>query len=342
MTSARAALAAIVHVDREKLAWKMPLRASIVILLLITAFTLTGHPLEGVPVTVGALFAAIADVGEHVGHRWRTMLWTTAWLMVVGVIAEAVSDTPWLTLGVSVVVAAVCGFVGALGPRTALIGTLALVTMTIFAGIPEISSGFIPNALLIGLGGLAQTAVTCVPPLLRDPRLVHKPEDFGPVLPRLRAHLSASDPFARHAIRLALAILLSTAIALTWRTPHSYWIPMTVAWITKPDRHGTVDKVVGRVVGTCLGLLLIAFAVDVLGMGRVGMFLSVAVGSMLCLMFVWANYAIAVMGVTILVAALFAPAFAASVSSTLWLRVLDTLIAGAIALLVSIGWRARE
>ena len=74
MPSARAAIAGIVHVDRDKIVWKMPLRASAVILVLISAFTLTGHPLEGVPVTVGALFAALADVGEHVGHRWRTML----------------------------------------------------------------------------------------------------------------------------------------------------------------------------------------------------------------------------------------------------------------------------
>ena len=61
----------------------------------------------------------------------------------------------------------------------------------------------------------------------------------------------------------------------------------------------------------------------------------------MCSSDLWANYALAVMGVTILVAALFAPAFASSVGTTLWLRVLDTLIAGAIALGASYAWRRR-
>ena len=251
-------------------------------------------------------------------------------------------DSPFLVVVVvSTVFAAGCGFVGALGPRSALVGTVALVTLTIFAGIPEVSSGFIPNALLIGLGGLVQTLVTVVPPLLRDPGLIRKPQDLGPVVPRLREHLISRDPFAQHAVRLAVAILAATSVALIWHTPHSYWIPMTVAWILKPDRHGTVDKVIGRVAGTIIGLLAIAVAVDVLHMGYVGMLVSVAVGCMLTLMFVWANYALAVMGVTILVAALFAPAFASSVGTTLWLRVLDTLIAGALALGASFAWRRR-
>jgi hypothetical protein len=43
--------------------------------------------------------------------------------------------------------------------------------------------------------------------------------------------------------------------------------------------------------------------------------------------------------VTILVAALFAPAFSDAVTATIWMRVLDTLIAGAITLLASFVWR---
>lgn len=320
----------------------MPVRSSAVILVLITAFALADRPLQAVPVTVGALFSAIADVGEPLGHRWRTMLWTTTWLMVAGLIGESVSDTPMLVLAVSVVIAAACGFAGVLGQRAALAGTLTLVTLTIFAGIPEIGNGFIPNALLIGLGGIVQTAVTCIPPLLFRRESLRKTQDFGAVLPRLRAGMTWSNPFARHSVRLAIALLISTGISVTWTSSHSYWIPMTVAWIAKPDQSGTIDKVLGRIAGTILGLLLVTFAVGGLGMGDIGELLSVVVGSMIVLMFVWANYALAVMGVTILVAALFAPAFADSIGSTVWLRIFDTLLAGAITLLVSFLWKVRR
>lgn len=316
----------------------MPVRASIVILILISAFTLAGRPLEGVPVTIGALFAAFADVGEHLGHRWRTMLWTTAWLMAAGFVAELVSESSIQIVAMSVVVAALAGLACGIGPRAALIGTVSLVTFTVFAGIPELPSELIPNAALIGLGGIVQTAVTCVPPLLRNPSLVHKPEDRGPVFPRLRTCLHPSDPFVRHALRLALAIGVATAIAQSWHTAHSYWIPMTVAWISKPDVHGTIDKVAGRIVGTLLGLAVVGIAFDVLHLGHVAMILSVAVGCLVTLAFVWANYAVAVMGVTILVGALLAPAFAEALGPTIGLRFLDTLIAAVITVLVSFLW----
>lgn len=340
VSTVRHAIAGIAQIDRTRITWRPALRASLVILVLITSFTLTGRPLEAVPVTVGALFAAIADAGEPIGRRWRTMLWTTGWLMLAGLVGEVVSDTPVLILIVSVIFAAACGFAGALGQRAALAGTLALVTLTIFAGLPEHAPALIPNALLIGLGGVVQTAVTCLPPLIRRPSDRFAVADAESVVTRLRSALNPQDPFARHAVRLALAILVSTAISLVWQTPHSYWIPMTVAWIAKPDQNGTIDKVLGRIAGTIIGLLLVAVAIDVLHLGDVAMLLSVVVGSVLVLSFVWANYALAVTGVTIFVAALFAPVFDAAVGSTIWLRVLDTLIAGAITVLASFVWKA--
>jgi len=39
---------------------------------------------------------------------------------------------------------------------------------------------------------------------------------------------------------------------------HQYWIPMTVAWISKPDSTGTRVRVAQRVGGTALAVLVMA------------------------------------------------------------------------------------
>lgn len=328
------------HVERSKVVWRMPLRSSLVIVILLIAFFATGNQVSAIPVVIGALFAAVADVGEHVGHRWRTMLWTTAWLMVASALGDLVSDWAVLVVIASCAFAAVCGFVGAIGMRASLIGTLALVVLTVFAGTPQIPWEAIPNALLIGLGGVVQTAVTCLPPLIRNPSLIHKPQDDGNVLVRLRTHLHATDPFLRHAVRLALAIGIATILSLMWHREHAYWIPMTVAWVAKPDKDGTATRVVARIGGTLLGLIVVGLAVDQLGIKDAGIIITVGVGSMLALSFIWANYAIAVAGVTILVIALFSPAFAGDARPTLWDRAVDTVVAGIITVLVSFVWPA--
>ena len=322
------------HIERAKIVWKMPVRSAIVIIVIVGLFVWTDRPVLAIPLAIGALFSSIADVGEHVGYRWRTMLWTTLWLMVACGFAEGISDWPILIVVFSLVAALLAGFAGAIGMRAALIGTLALVVFAIFAGTPEVPWNWLPTALVMGLGGFIQTAVTCLPPLVRNPGLVRKPDDAGSVLPRLKAHLNPADPFFRHAVRLSLAFGFGTVFAMLVNHPHSYWIPMTIAWVARPDQEGTTTRVVARILGTMVGLVLVALAVDEVSASAGWVVLVVTLGGALALAFIWANYAIAVVGVTVFVIALF-ELIGVPVNSALPIRLLDTVIAGVITVAAS-------
>ena len=293
------------HIERGKIVWKMPIRSSIVIAILVGYFVWTDRPMSAVPLAIGALFAAVADVGEHLGYRWRTMLWTTTWLMLGCAVADLVSDWKILVVVASCAVALLTGFAGSIGMRAGLIGTLVLVVFTVFAGTPEVPWEWLPTALLMGLGGVIQTAVTCLPPLLANPSLIHKPDDAGSVILRLKAHLNPGDPFFRHAVRLSLAIGAGTVLSMLMNHPHAYWIPMTIAWVARPDQEGTTTRVVARILGTMVGLVLVALAVDEVSASAGWVVLVVTLGGALALAFIWANYAIAVVGVTVFVIALF-------------------------------------
>ena len=72
----------------------------------------------------------------------------------------------------------------------------------------------------------------------------------------LRANLSLQSAAFRHALRLAACVGIGEGLArmLSWQ--RSYWLPMTVAIILKPDFTATLSRGVLRLAGTAAGLLL--------------------------------------------------------------------------------------
>ena len=73
-------------------------------------------------------------------------------------------------------------------------------------------------------------------------------------LATLRANLSLNSAACRHAIRLAVCLAAGDSIAhmLGWR--RSYWLPMTIAIVLKPDFTATFSRGVLRLAGTFGGL----------------------------------------------------------------------------------------
>jgi uncharacterized membrane protein YccC len=73
-------------------------------------------------------------------------------------------------------------------------------------------------------------------------------------LATLRANLTFESAAFRHAIRLAVCVALGDAIGRVVNWHRTYWLPMTVAIVLKPDFTATFSRGVLRVVGTLSGL----------------------------------------------------------------------------------------
>ena len=157
-------------------------------------------------------------------------------------------------------------------------------------------------------------------------------------LERLRQHLHAGDVLIRHARQMSLTYGVATAISLgPWQgffLEHTFWIPLTVAWICKPDLAGTVSKVSMRLTGTVLGALLAVAVLSAVSLPGAAV-VFVGLGALVTCAFMWANYTVVVAAITVLVLA-FGELAGVAVGPLAGVRVLATFMGAGVVMLASL------
>jgi hypothetical protein len=229
-------------------------------------------------------------------------------------------------------VALVCGLAGLLGARAGLIGVLTLVVFVVFNGAPESNRSAVGQAVGVLVGGLAITIATVLPHLWDRQSWALALAPVPSIRERLPAGLDIRDRFVRHGVRLSIVIGIAMLISQLDSYPHDYWIPMTVAWVTKPDKDGTTTRIVERVVGTILGIIVAVVFIDGLHASDMAIAIFAGFGLALAVLAVTANYPVAVVGVTVMVVSLFT-FDGEPVGQTMVLRILMTIAAGVLAFL---------
>jgi uncharacterized membrane protein YccC len=156
----------------------------------------------------------------------------------------------------------------------------------------------------------------------------------------VRANLSLDSTACRHAIRLALAVLVGEVIALQPGLQRGYWVPLTAALVLRPDFASTFSRGFGRLGGTVVGVGITG--VIVAG-GRLDSPALVAVVAALtfggCASFraSYAAYSAFLTGLVVILISLATPGGHATLSTALD-RLVDTVVGGAIALLAYAAW----
>jgi len=295
------------RVTRENLQWRRPVLIAVVTGLLAALCIATDHTSFTVPLAVGAWFTSLSDTRQAFGVHWHTMAWTCVWLAIGATIGGFASTLGHWDLLIVAAMAIGCGFAGALGGLGLINGSLTLVMYAIFAGAPVSDRTAAQTGLLVLAGGLISIIVTfAVYALTARDQLRTHPAPHETIRRRLRSHLTSDDAYLWHGVRLAVAMVLATALshALAW--PHEYWIPMTVAWIARPGKRLTLERTLHRVLGTLGGIVLVVCLMLTAGYSQYQLAVLVAAGAAMTLIFIRANYALAVTGITIAVMSLFA------------------------------------
>ncbi len=168
-----------------------------------------------------------------------------------------------------------------------------------------------------------------------------RPGSLTDALTTVRANLSLNSAVCRHAVRMAVALSIGTAIYRLVPLERGYWIPLTTLVVLRPDFSATFTRGLSRVAGTILGAGL-ATAIAVLARpGPVLLTVLVVVLAWASYAFFLANYAAFSVSVTGLV--VFLLAFVGlPQDDAVALRLVDTLVGGAIALLIFVAWPTWE
>jgi hypothetical protein len=186
--------------------------------------------------------AASAFVGTQIGH------WSAELVVAAGV---------WGFL---------CGLSASVGPGATYIGTQSIIFLLVATSFPMPPNRALPLVSLVLSAGLLQTLIISLFRLLSRSAVLggngakRRPQRLGPLrgarlaLHTIRRTTTRREAVFRHAVRLGLAMIISTALARIGHQHHSYWMPMTTGIILQQDLNQTLARALSRVGGTLLGV----------------------------------------------------------------------------------------
>ena len=157
----------------------------------------------------------------------------------------------------------------------------------------------------------------------------------------VKANLNWTSPVFRHALRLSLCIAVADAIQRGIGWQRSYWIPMTVAVVLKPDFTTTFSRGALRLGGTIVGLIVATAVYLVLPVSGWTQLLMVGVFTFFVRYLGPANYGIFTVAMSGLIVFLLA-ATGISPRDVVATRAANTIVGGLLALAAYAIWPTWE
>jgi hypothetical protein len=300
----------------------------------------TGH-LDAVGVAYFGAACAVVFITNGAYRTRLTMLGAQAGGAVAGIIVGVVlPHDPIVMIATAVIVAMVAGMAGTIGPAATAAALMAVIGLAFgqFAGLPlpwwQQGAWYLAGTFVVAIAGVS-------PWVIRRHRLERAaPETVpdSPAAPNDSAIRRSLSPFrvartsdaVRTGVRLALCMGIATATVVALHEPdHSYWLPLTVAVVVRPEYGSVFVRTVNRVVGTIIGATFAALVLLLLpGSWPIAISASVAIG--FAVLSAPKLYALSVIGIT--ASALLSASIGTPDPVFPLVRLLDTLLGCTIAI----------
>jgi uncharacterized membrane protein YccC len=160
-------------------------------------------------------------------------------------------------------------------------------------------------------------------------------------LASMRANMDWRSPIFRHALRLTACVAVGDVIERSISWERTYWLPMTVAVVLKPDFTTTFSRGALRLMGTIAGLILATLVYHFLPQSAWTQLMLVGAYTFLLRYLGPANYGVFTMAVSGLIVFLIA-ATGIAPAGVVWARGLNTIAGGLLALAAYTVWPTWE
>ena len=164
---------------------------------------------------------------------------------------------------------------------------------------------------------------------------------FSGLLATLSANLNLQSSVLRHAVRLAVMVAIGNGLERAFYWHRSYWLPMTIALVLKPEFTTTFSRGLLRIAGTIVGLFLATALFRFLPDSATVQIVLIFVFTLLLRWVGPANYGIFAVAISALVVLLIAIT-GVSPKEVIWARGINTAAGGALALLAYWIWPTWE
>ena len=151
----------------------------------------------------------------------------------------------------------------------------------------------------------------------------------------MKEKLTIDNIFFRHALKLAIIIPIAWVLGFFLLGDNQFWVPLTIAWITKPDYVGTVPRILARVLGTILGVALVVLILAALHPSQWTIVALCFLAIFTIYTYLFVNYAIAVSFITVVVLFLLEIIQPQNEYAVIEERVFATLLGGILALIAT-------
>jgi len=274
-------LQTLMHMKPAEWRWGRAVRAAVCVGAPFAAGLMLGDIMTGMWIAMGCLMMATGE--GHAPYRkvYLTIL-ASAPIGALGYLMGYLGSLPWSLVVLSMMlVGLVAGILSSRSHAWSL-GTLqTLLLASIAVGVPAIAPFWQPAVLYLA-GAIFYALVLGVEVLIFGWHAQDMPvraaiaSEPAPPLPERRE--------ARSLIQaLALALCLGAAYASHWfdRTPHWFWIPLTVGLVMKPDLGPVFDRSLQRIIGTLVGVAVGALLLSFVAKGYLSVLIMAALAGIL-------------------------------------------------------------
>jgi hypothetical protein len=247
--------------DWSQLTLAMGLRLAPAMALVLLAGVLAGEPAAGAVAASGAFVVGFGAFQQFTRSHAGPMLFALAGTIGSTMLGTFVGHSDVGLVLTVIVFGFWCGLLPAIGMGAYWVGQQTTIYLLVAGAYPGDFLHAAERAGLVLAGGLVQLLCYAVIAwvergALPRPRLAGVMRDAGVAFAGLRFHVRMQSPFARFALRVAIALGLAVAAERAVAIPNSYWIALTTLLLMRPDFQDAIHRGLGRVGGTVLGAVL--------------------------------------------------------------------------------------
>jgi hypothetical protein len=272
MSSLPATLRRSLVLDWSQLTLAQGARLAPAVALVLAVGIVAGEPAAGAVAASGAYIVGFGTFQQFTRSHLGPMLFALAGTVASTILGTLLGASDTALMAAAILFGLWCGLLPAIGMGAYWVGQQTTIYLLVAGAYPGDLAHALARAGLILAGGVVQIACYAAT-LWAERGAVPRPSlkgmlrDAGVAIAGLRFHIRMRSPYARFALRVAVALGAAVAIERIIAIPNSYWIALTTLILLRPDFQDLVHRGLGRVGGTLLGAALATAITHVLAPG---------------------------------------------------------------------------